>query len=165
MEEKTHTDSQLKQGYLYAVRLLTASKKSEKEILKRLLEKGYAEEVGRGIIQTLKTQGILSNQKLAEETIQLATQVKRYGRNRIFLELRKKGVSETDIARSLEHYPKALERENAEALASERWERLKHIEPQKRKKRLYDFLAARGFDFELCRELVNQMETKKNEDV
>ena len=164
MALKNDDNPQLKQGYIYAVRLLAASKKSERELLKRLSDKGYSEEIAEQVVEELKDQRILSDQKLAQETVHWAIQAKRYGRNRIALKLRKKGVPAWEITKELEQYPKALERETALALAEERWAKLKKIEPKKRKKRLYDFLVARGFDFEISREIVTQMQAEPNED-
>lgn len=156
-------DPQFKQGCIYAVRLLAASKKSERELFKRLLEKGYPESVCERVINHLKTQGLLSDQKLVRDTVQGAIQAKRYGRNRLLLELRKRGIPSAEIAKELEQFPKALERETALALAKERWAKLEKVENRKKKKRLYDFLVARGFDFEISREIVARMHSEPNE--
>lgn len=164
MELKIKNNPQFKQGYLYAVRLLAASKKSEREVSKRLLEKGYPEETVEQVVGELRSQKLLSDRKLVDETIQGAIYAKRYGRRRIFLELKKRGIGSAQIEKALEDYPKATERETAHTLAQERWEKLKKVEYQKRKKRLYDFLLNRGFDFELAREIVNQMQSDIHED-
>lgn len=158
MELKIKDNPQFKNGYLYAVRLLTASKKSEREVSKRLTEKGYSKETVGLVLNELKSQKILSDLKLVDETIQGAIHAKRYGRRRIFLELKKRGIGSVQIEKALEDYPKDIERQTAQALAENRWEKLKKVERQKRKKRLYDFLLNRGFDFELAREIVNQMQ-------
>ena len=165
MDLKAKHHPQLKQGYLYAVRLLTASKKSENELRRRLSGKGYPQEISKQVIDELKAQGILSDQKLTQETVQWAIQAKRYGRNRIALELKKRGITASEIEKELENYPKATERETALALAEERWEKLKKVERQKRKKRLYDFLVSRGFDFEMSREVVMQMQSDTHENL
>lgn len=145
------------------MRLLTASKKSEKELAKRLSEKGYQPEVVAQVAEELKKQGILSDEKLIRETVQWASEAKRYGRKRIFLELKKRGLASNEIERALHDYPKAVERDSARALAEARWERLKKVELQKRKMRLYQFLLNRGFDFELSREIVSQLSQNSNE--
>lgn len=165
MDLTTKDNPQFKQGYLYAVRLLAASKKSEAEISKRLLEKGYPREIVQQVLNRLKSQKLLSDQKLVEETIQSATQIKRYGRRRVAFELKKRGIATAQIETALQNYPKTIERETAYRLAEERWQKLKKVEHQKRKKRLYDFLLNRGFDFELAREVVNQMRSGEYENI
>ena len=154
---------QLKQGYLYAVRLLAASKKSEQELSKRLLEKGYLKESVEGVIERLKNKGILSDQKLVHETVQWSMEAKRYGKRRIFMDLKRRGIASKEIANALESYPKSKEKEVASELAQNRWVKFKNIDPKKRKKRVYDFLLNRGFDYELSRELISKLEQKNDE--
>ena len=150
---------QFKHGYLYAVRLLTVGKRSSSELSTRLAEKGYSGETVQQVIEILKTQGILNDQRLIRETVQWAVQAKRYGRRRISLELKKRKVNAGEIEKALMEYPKNVEQETARMLAEERWLKLKKVEPQKRKKRVYDFLINRGFDFELSREVVTHMQS------
>ncbi|MBI4358927.1 MAG: regulatory protein RecX [Candidatus Omnitrophica bacterium] len=154
---------QLKQGYIYALRLLASSKKSEVELLERLARKGYLPDVARQVTQELKARGILSDQKMIEEAIQWSSQSKRYGRRRIFMELKKRGIKSDAIEKALNDYPRNLEREVATQLARDRWARLQKVDFNKRRKRLYDFLINRGFDFDLCRELVAELATKTDE--
>ncbi len=163
MDTKLKTHLQFKQGYLYAIRLLTAAKKSEREIIKRLSAKGYLPEAIQEITAQLKAQKILSDEKLTEETIQTTLLEKRYGPRRVYYHLMKRGISSEEAQKAVEAYPKSLERETAKELAQTRWAKLEKVEPKKRKKRLYDFLINRGFNHELSREIVMQIETKTNE--
>lgn len=165
MDLKVKNNPQFRQGYLYAIRLLAASKKSESELSSRLRKKGYPLDIIGQVIGELKAQGILSDQKLVRETVQLAMQAGRYGHRRISFELKKRGVDSREIEKALEAYPKAQEHEIAVALAQERWGKLQKVEPKKRTKRLFDFLVNRGFNFELAREVVNQMRFKVNENL
>ena len=164
MDIKTQENPQFKQGYLYAVRLLTASKKSSKELSKRLKDKGYQPAAIEDILQSLRSQGILDDRKMADETIHWAKQAKKYGKKRISLELKKKGIAQNLIDGALEGYSKEEERKTAYQLAEIRWNKVKHLEPQKRKKRLFDYLISRGFDFELTREIMNRLDSPKNND-
>lgn len=162
MDLKIKDNPQFKQGYLYAVRLLAASKKSSKEILKRLNDKGYDAAIAEIIVEMLKDQGILSDRKMVDDTVHWAKQAKRYGKRRIAIELRKKGIAQNVIDEALVGYSKDEERAAAYQLAEARWNKLGKIELVKRKKRLFDFLVSRGFDFDLTREIINQLNSKKN---
>ena len=162
MDLKIKDSPQFKQGYLYAVRLLTASKKSTKELLKRLNDRGYDPQVAESILETLKNQGILSDRKMVDETIHWAREAKRYGKKRISIELRKKGIAQNVIEEALVGYSKDEERQTAYQLAEVRWNKLGKIELVKRKKRLFDYLVSRGFDFEMIREIINQLNSKKD---
>ncbi len=164
MDIKTQENPQFKQGYLYAVRLLTASKKSTKELSKRLKDKGYNPAIAEDILECLRSQGILDDRKMVDETIHWAKQAKQYGKKRISFELKKKGIAQNVIEEALENYSKDEERETAYQLAEIRWNKVKHLEPPKRKKKLFDFLVSRGFDFELAREIMNRLDSKKDND-
>jgi regulatory protein len=157
MEQHEVRAGQLKQGYLYAVRLLAASKKSSHELAKRLEGKGYPVDVTQEIIDRLKAQKLLSDGKLVADTILRATESKGYGRNRIALELKKRGIARTTIHDALDQLPKAKEREVALNLAQLRWQKLGGIDARKKQQRLYAYLVNRGFDFDLCREIVDQL--------
>jgi regulatory protein len=165
MDTKLNHNPQFKQGYLYAVRLLTASTKSEREVTKRLTDKGYPPEVVQEIVGELKTQKVLNDQTLTQQMIQTILLEKRYGPKRVYYNLRKRGISSAEAQRAADAYPKSVEREAAQELAQPRWEQLVRVEPQKRKKRLYDFLINRGFNHELSREIVAQIESKTDEDI
>lgn len=165
MPERINEDSQIKQGYLYAIRLLAASKKSESELLKRLLKKGFSEFSALEVIQKLKQKRILSDQKLVEEAVHWATQTKRYGKRRISMELKRRGIASVEIENAFKNYDDLLERQTAAQLAQERWQKLNKVEMKKRKTRVYNFLLNRGFDFELVREILNQLESKTRENI
>lgn len=163
MAQRATEHPQFKQGYLYVVRLLAISRKSESELERKLEEKGYLKEVIEEIFKALRAKGIVSDTKLVEETVQWGIHSKRYGKRRIFVELKKKGVAEAKIEEALKQYPETTEKEIAGELAQLRWEKLQKLTPEKRKKRLYDYLLGRGFGFELARELVTKLETHHDE--
>lgn len=163
MEEQQALTGQLKQGYLYAVRLLAITKRSRKELAQKLKSKGYDAGITGQILDRLESQGILNDRALVQESVQRAVREKRLGRRRISFELKRKGAGEAVIQSALSQYSPEEERANALELAQTQWTKLKRVEPRKRKKRLYDFLTARGFEFELIREIVSQIEKQPDE--
>ena len=70
----------------------------------------------------------------------------------------KRGIGETLIREVLEKYSPEEERERARELARDKFERWQKLEPMKRRKRVYDFLVRRGFDFAMTRDLVEEIE-------
>lgn len=164
METRQELSGQLKQGYLYAVRLLAVTKRSRKELERRLKEKGYDCDVSVQILDRLETQGILNDRALVQDTVQRAVHEKRLGRRRISFELKRKGAEETMIESALLNYSPEDEHANALELAEAQWGKLSRVEPKKRKKRIYDFLTARGFTFELAREIISKIGKSTDED-
>ena len=157
-------NSKYRNGYLYAIRLLSVTNRSAKELKKRLAEKGYETEIADQIINELEGQGILNDQKLVRDTVQWAIKGKRLGRVRIAFELKKRGIASETIEGALQNYSTGTERELAETLAFERWEKLKSVEPRQRRKRVYDFLIRRGFNFDLCRDIIAHFNKVDNDD-
>lgn len=162
MDHNKNENPQFKQGYLYAIRLLTASKKSTKEIRKRLHDKGYDPTIAEQVLDSLKNQGILNDGKVVEETIHWAKHAKRYGKKRIALELKRKGFDQSLIETALQQFPLEDERKIAYELAQTRWDKLGNLEVLKRKKRLFSYLISRGFDFGLSREIIDELNRKKD---
>lgn len=143
---------QFKQGYIYALRLLSISNRSSRDIRNRFREKGYSDEVADAVIRQLTETGILNEKKNVREMVQWAINGKHLGRKRIRVELKQKGFRENVIDEELENYLPEKEKEQARELAQNKIERLKKSDPQKRKKQVYDFLVRRGFDYETARE-------------
>ncbi len=139
--------------------MLTASSKSRQELTKRLAEKGYGEGVIREALDQLEAQGILSDRKYAEELLSRLTVGKPSGRRKIGFELKRHGIPrkiQEDILSSLEP---SEERERARELALHKWDSSKNLGKEKQKKRVYDFLVRRGFDFEIARDIVQRLES------
>ena len=164
MDVKQSSAEQIKQGYLYVVRLLAQTKRSERELVGKLKGKGYSDGAIEQIIARLKEQKILSDKRLVEDTIDTSVHVKGYGRRRIRAELMHRGIAGPEIERALEHYSREEEKGIAERMAQNRWEKLEKVDPKKRMKRLYNFLISRGFDFDLSRSIAHELEYK-HEDV
>lgn len=157
-------NEQIKQGLIYAMRLLSVSKKSETRIREKLKEKGYPEPVAEEVIRELKEKNILDDSKFAEEKVYWATHGNPLGKRRLRFELKKQGLSEQVVGEALDGITRAEERENALALAKTQADKLKSLEPERRKKRLYDFLIRRGFDYEICRDVITKLEKQVEND-
>ena len=153
-------DDQAKQGLIYAMRLLSISKKSEKRIREKLKEKGYSQNSIEEVTGELKTKGILDDLKFAKEKVYWAHHGNPVGKRRLKFELKKHGVKDSQITEALEDIDPASERDTAFSLAKTQAEKLKALSPIQRKKRLYDFLARRGFDYEICREIVTSLDKR-----
>ena|SRR3989338_220525 len=157
MTEDENKASQFKQGYLYAVRLLTASKKSGEQLKKRLLDRGYGCELSEQILIQLQKQHLIDDEKLARDTALWAIEAKRFGRNRIAVELKKRGIAKKLVEDVLTSIDEVKERDTALNLGRDRWNRLKLVPLAKKQKRTYDYLVRRGFGFNLSREIIDDL--------
>ena len=149
---------QVKQGVLYAMRLLSIAKRSELDLKLKLKHKGYPEEAIQQVIHLLKEKKLLNDLEFAKHKVYWSQYGNPVGRNRIRLELRKKGLSEDNISEALQEWDPSSEKEKALLLAKTRFDKLKTLDPTKRKKRIYDFLVRRGFAYEISREVISELE-------
>lgn len=149
-----------KQALISALRLLAATPKSGKQLHEKLVEKGFdLEEVAR-VVERLESQGILNDRALAQSVMNSLLNRRPSGRRRIAFEMERKGIGKSLICETLQRYTSQEEREKALELARDKRERWQRLDRVKRRKRIYDLLLRRGFDYSLAREVVDQVETQ-----
>ena len=151
-------DEQEKQAWIVSLRLLTATPKSVKELREKLTGKGFPETIVEKTIAKLESSGFLSDRAFAQNIVTRFTQGNPSGARKISFELKRKGVPAKLRDEILEGLNPEEERERAAELARNKWERFARLDGDKRKKRVYDFLLRRGFDFQLVRDVIEKLE-------
>ena len=154
-------DEQEKQAWIVSLRLLAATPKSVKELRDKLTAKGFPDGIIEKTLATLQDKGLLSDRAFAQNIVSRFTQGQPSGSRKISFELKRKGVPAKMREEILEGLNPDEERERARELAGARWERFAKLEAQKRKRRVYDFLLRRGFDFQLVRDVIEQLENNQ----
>ena len=152
------TETQKKQAQITSLRLLAASPKSHRELSRKLSEKGFDRQVVAETLADLEKKGLLSDTRYAQNLVTSLTQDKLSGRNRVVFELKRHGIPQKvqdSILDSLDPKEEAL---RAREAGQSRWDRHKNLPSEKRKKRVYDFLVRKGFDFQLSRDTVEALE-------
>ena len=150
---------QEKQAFVTSLRLLSATPKSRKFLQKRLEERGFRSEVVVKVLNQLEKQGLMNDRSLAQSLFQTMVTQRPSGRKRIAFELERKGIDSALIHELLQKYGPEEERERAIHLARQKLDRWQRLDQMKRRKKTYDFLVRRGFDFSLSREVVNEVES------
>ena len=157
-------DEQSKQALITALRLLAASPKSGSELRKKLAEKGYASESIEQALDKLRAQGVLDDTLYAKDLLARLTLGKAAGRHKIAFELKRHGVPQkirNDLLDSLSNEDEA---ESAFERARLKWAGWSKLEPQKRKKRLYDFLIRKGYDFQIVQDVLQKLSKGSSDD-
>lgn len=155
---------QEKQALISALRLLAATPKSRKGLTQKLEQKGYSEEVLQATLDRLEQQGLLNDRTYAQGLFQSFLTLRPSGRKRIAFELKKKGIGSALIRDLLDEYSPETEREKAFQLAEDKFNRWGKLDATKRRKKIFDFLVRRGFDFTIVRETVEKLERKPTSD-
>ena len=153
-------DSQKKQAQITLLRLLAASPKSRKELERKLADKGYDSSVIQASLDDLETKGLLSDKAYAKNLVSRFTMVRPSGHRKISFELQRHGISKKIRDEMLADVNPSEERNRAKEIGLARWMRFQNLNPERRKKRVYDFLLRRGFDFQIARDLIEEFENK-----
>ena len=157
------SDSQKKQALISAMRLLAASAKSRQTMAEKLEDRGFPPEVVREALDQLEAQGLLSDKAFGQSLVSRFTHSKPAGKRMIAFELKRKGIPVKLREELLDNVTPENELEKAREIASLRWEKFKKLDRNKRKKRLYDFLGRRGFDFDVIRQVMEDLERQSDE--
>lgn len=148
---------QKRQAQITILRMLAASPKSPQSLKRRLEERGFDAAVVEGALAHMEEQGLVSDRAFGQYLLTKLTQSQPSGRKRIAFEMKHKGVGKKILEELVETISPEEERARARELAEARWQRLSNLDKEKRKKRVYDLLIRRGFSFDLCRELLQEL--------
>lgn len=137
--------------------LLKFRPRSEKEITQRLKEKEFDEQAIKETIEFLKERKFIDDQSFARAWIESRIK-KPLGLRRLQQELRIKGIDKKIIDAELEEVKKGyVEPGVVKKIARERFKKLKGIEAQKAKARLYAYLLRRGYSSEIVTDVLNKL--------
>lgn len=129
----------------YAFLLLKFRLRSESELCQRLKRKGFADEVIKKILSFLKDKCFIDDNYFAKAWIESRIK-KPLGLRRLKQELRIKGINKDIIEKTIgeikENYN---EEEVVKGIIKKRLVKLKNIDPQKARARIYAYLLRRGF--------------------
>ena len=142
----------------YAYRLLSISERSEKEIERRLKEKGHNRDRIGEVVWYLKEKDLLNDERFIRAWIKKCTQSTPKGALAIKDELLKRGLKADLVDRvfkdvDTEYDECAL----AKSLVDKRLKSLKSLNGVKRKKSIYGYLARRGFSFDIINDIIESI--------
>ncbi len=126
-------------------RLIKFRARSEKEIRDKLKEKGYEASVINEAVEYLTRSKFLDDSLFARLWVE--SRIKRsIGPKRLEVELKKKGISEATIDKTLSNILKEYDEEGVIAqIIEHKLKKMSGLEPEKKKARLYGLLLRRGF--------------------
>ena len=162
--DKKLEEEQTKQAIITCLRLLAASPKSGQELRKKLEGKGYSAETIDRAIGDLEIQGILDDTVYAKDLVARLTLGKCAGRHKIAFELKRHGISKKISDKMLGALSSEDETERALEQARLKWTGWSRLDPQKRKKHLYDFLMRKGYDFQIVQDILQKLSKEPADD-
>ncbi len=133
-----------------AIRYLGLSLKTENDLRERLKRYEYPESIIENVIETMKKYGYIDDEKYSNAFIS-SKMKNNLGKHRIFQELMQKKINRDIIERCMaESFDNECQIDSAVSAIEKK---MKGYLPEdyKEKKRLFDFLARRGFSFDIIK--------------
>ena len=143
-----------------ALNFLAYRARTAKEVHDRLISKGFCPDVAESVVERFTELGYINDSNFARQYANGRVRNKGYGPRRIQQELRRKGVASQHIQEALDQSVLEVDPFDSALKAGEkRWARLSNeSNPMKRRKKLQDFLARRGFGFDTIRKVLEELQ-------
>ncbi len=118
-----------------------------------MFDRGFGRKTVEEIVSNLKKRNLLDDYKFAKLWIESRVHTAPKGDMLLKKELKDKGISIGIIDRVMSE-KKEAEDAVAREIAKKRFDKLKGLPKEKSKKRLFDFLARRGFSFDIIHDII-----------
>lgn len=137
------------------MRYCAYQERCRQEVWRKLRDLDVMEEDREDMILYLEEEGFLDEKRFARVFAGGKFRVKRWGKRKIFVALRKKGIQESYIERAFtSEIPMEDYLSTVEYLVERQSATLKHLSPFDRKKKLYNFLTQKGYESEIIWEIL-----------
>ncbi len=147
-----------KEAWNFALKILGISPKSRNEMIERLKTKGYTGGLAEKTAARLEAVGFLNDRALAAGLVaRMAASRKGFGKRKAAFELKRRGFDAAAAAEALEALTGEVQKESAEVLAQALWAKTGKMPFLKRKKKLFDTLVRRGFDFGMTQQVIEKV--------
>ena len=151
IEELLHQE-EFEVAYRRALRFISRRPQTTDEIRMKLHRKQAPAQVIERVIERLQAAHLLDDQSFADAWVENRQSFRPRGRNALRGELRKKGVATEIIEAVLEGFDDEAAAYRAGEIA---YRRYGSLPPEIGKQRLLAYLARRGFNYSLCRKVVD----------
>ncbi len=142
----------------YVYRLLAYRSRSCQEAMERLKKKGYSKKIIERVVVDLKELNFLNDGEFSSTWVDTKLSTNPCGKRLIEQELRRKGIDEEIIRVTAERaYGENGEEEIAYNLGLKKVRKYTEHDDKKKRQKLYNFLARRGFSLELVHDVVNRV--------
>lgn len=109
------------------------------------------------LINKLKQKKLLDDEEFAKAWIEARRRSKKKGKIALKQELYQKGIDKNLIDKMLEKTTSESETQLAEQALIKRWPRWENLVLVEKKKKAYEFLMRRGFEYEIVREVIEKV--------
>lgn len=127
------------------------------EVIEKLRQLGATLQQQQQVLQWLQQENYINNKRFAATFARGKFTNNNWGRQRIFLELKSRGIDEADIQKALEEIPENEYLKTLEKLARKKWNETKTDDLYIKKQKTAAFLAGKGYENELLWKMVEKL--------
>lgn len=154
IQNRTYTVEEAKKKLEY---YCAYQERCHKEVVQKLKDMHMIPEAIDVIVVHLIQNNFLNEERFAKTFVSGKLKIKKWGKRRLTLELKKKDISKTNISQALSEIDDKEYVEIFNDLAEKRYLSLKEANKYKKKKKLTDYLLYRGWDSFLVYDKVNEL--------
>lgn len=154
---------ELKKASNYALKYISYRPRSEKEVIDKMTQNGYENELIEYAINEMKRFGYLDDKQFALMFTRDKINIKQFGKQRLIAELYKKGINRNIIDEVIDKLIEPDEEfERALAFAKKKLRMYRNDEYIAKKRKLSNTLAGRGFNYDIISKVINEVLNKKD---
>lgn len=151
--EKLINTCEFSKAYKYALTLISRVDYTSFEIINKLKLKGYSIETINGVLEKLYYYKFIDDEKYLKKYVSYCLRIKKYGKNKIIAELKKKGFNSSDVEEI--RINEDEEYENIKEITIKKLNSLKGKENLKPK--LYRYLLSKGYEYDLIKKAIDEV--------
>ncbi len=154
---------EVEKAYAKVLRFLAHRPRSEEEVRTRLKRHGLSQPVVGAVLHRLRTARLIDDVAFSAFWVENRSAFRPRGRRALRVELRQKGVVEKEIETVLESVDEVADARRA---SQKKAARLQGLPARERRRKLREFLARRGFDYQIISDVIDDLmaETENKED-
>lgn len=162
--EKLLAEDGLEVAYQKALYYLSFRPRSEQEVFKNLLDKGFSESVAQTTILKLKKEGYVNDQSFAQQWIDNRNTFRPRSQRLLAYELQRKGIPDDTIQQALEDVL-ISEEELAYQAALTKAQKCRAYDWPTFRTKISNFLARRGFSYSVTGPVVKRLWDEVRQDL
>ena len=140
-----------------ALNLLSYRARSQDELHRRLVLKGYPEDVIESALQALAGADLVNDEKFSKDWVASRLQNRPMGKVRIAWELRQKGIAKELVEQVVESVDSDMEYDLARGLAERKIRQAGGDVSDDERRKLASFLRRRGFSWEVTNRVLDEL--------
>lgn len=129
----------------------------EWETRRKLYEKGIKDSNADELIQYLIDEKFIDEERFAKSFARGKFNLKKWGRNRISMELKMRHISPENIRKGLSEIDPVAYYDMLQNHVEKQWERIKEPELYKKKFKVIQYLLSKGFEQDLIKEAIEEL--------